>query len=88
MTDVNQGQADIDAAVAAVGADVALLKDSGTRIEAELQRLEGQGVDTTALRSALGDLDTAVGSIGTIVPAPAPAPEPTPEPAPEPTPGA
>lgn len=60
----------IDEVVTQIGLDVQGLVDSGARIEAELQRLEGEGVDTTGLRAAIGSLDTAVGNIASIVPAP------------------
>jgi hypothetical protein len=63
------GQDDIDAAVATLGVDTQALNDSAARIEAQLAALEGQGVDTGPLRDALAALDTAVGSVGAIVPA-------------------
>lgn len=69
-------QEDIDQAVSQLGIDVQGLTDSGARIETELARLEGQGVDTTGLRDALSSLDSAVGSIASIVPATEPPPVP------------
>lgn len=61
-------QENIDAAVAQLGVDVASLNDAAVRIQAEIAALEAQGVDTTGLRAAIGDLDTAVGNVGSIVP--------------------
>lgn len=61
-------QQDLDQAVAAIGLDVQGLTDAGARIEAEITKLEGQGVDTSGLRAAVSSLDQAVGDVAAIVP--------------------
>ena len=62
----------IDQAVATLGVDTQALAGAAQRIEDEIAALQSQGVDVTGLQAAVAAADTAVGTVVSIVPAPAP----------------
>jgi hypothetical protein len=73
------GQEDIDAAVAAIGADVTALEAASVRIMDEIAQLEAAGVNTDGLMAAVNAWDVATGKIVNIVPEPVDPPvDPTP----------
>lgn len=83
MADIQQALADLDAAVQGVAQRAAA---DHADLQAQIDALKAQGVDTSALQAAADKIEGNVEALNAIdVPA-APAPEPTPEPAPDPTP--
>jgi hypothetical protein len=82
-------QADIDALTGQVNQVASDLDAARSSLQAEIDKLAGQGVDVSGLQSALAPVDGAVQALGQLQPSqPAPAPSPSPTPDPGPTPPA
>ena len=77
---IMSAQDDLNALATDINTRVTELGTAQTAIQAEIAKLETQGVDTSWIKAAVALLDPAVDGIAAIVPAPAPAPAPSPAP--------
>lgn len=67
-------QQDIDNLTTQVNQVASDLSAAQTKLQAEIDSLSAQGVDVTALQSAVNPLDAAVVALGNLQPTPPPAP--------------